>query len=170
MGINMLPENTLDTEGNTADIESDETVPTDILEDQDIIDSLLSSKETTAQTESPEVVAEKEKTINDIKNLLPGLDLASLDLGSETEDQETNEEVTISELVAQEDIETTESSIEDEILDLLNSDSVDGNEELATSVLPAQEDTEVTESSIEDEIIGLLDSDPAGGLDLRSDS
>ena len=168
--INMLPENTLDTEGNTADIESDETVPTDILEDQDIIDSLLSSKETTAQTESPEVVAEKEKTINDIKSLLPGLDLESLDLGSEKEDQETNEEVTISELVSQEDIETTESSIEDEILDLLNSDSVDGNVELATSVLPAQEDTEVTESSIEDEIIGLLDSDPAGGLDLRSDS
>merc|ERR1712117_225822 len=96
-------------------------------------------------------------------------DLASLDLGSEKEDQETNEEVTISELLTQEDIETTESSIEDEILDLLNSDSVDGNEELTTSVLPAQEDIDVTESSIEDEIIGLLDSDPAGGLDLRSD-
>jgi len=167
--INMLPENTLDIEENTAEIVSEETVSTDVLEDQEIIDALLSSKETAFQTESPEVVAEKEKTINDIKSLLPGLDLASLDLGSEEDSQETNEEVTISEQLAEEDIETTESSIEDEILDLLNSDPVDGNEEVTTSVLPAQEDIEVTESSIEGEIIGLLDSDPAGGLDLRSD-
>ena len=167
--INMLPENTLDIEENTAEIVSEETVSTDVLEDQEIIDTLLSSKETAVQTESPEVVAEKEKTINDIKSLLPGLDLASLDLGSEEDSQETNEEVTISEQLAEEDIETTESSIEDEILDLLNSDPVDGNEEVTTSVLPAQEDIEVTESSIEGEIIGLLDSDPAGGLDLRSD-
>jgi len=167
--INMLPENTLDIEENTAEIVSEETVSTDVLEDQEIIDALLSSKETAFQTESPEVVAEKEKTINDIKSLLPGLDLASLDLGSEVDSQEANEEITISEQLAEEDIETTESSIEDEILDLLNSDPVDGNEEVTTSVLPAQEDIEVTESSIEGEIIGLLDSDPAGGLDLRSD-
>jgi len=166
--INMLPENTLDIEENTAKIVSEETVATDVLEDQEIIDTLLSSKETAVQTESPEAVAEKEKTINDIKSLLPGLDLASLDIGSEEDSQETKEEVSISEQLAEEDIETTESSIEDEIIDLLNSDPVDGNEEVTTSVLPAQEDIEVTESSIEGEIIGLLDSDPAGGLDLRS--
>ena len=167
--INMLPENTLEPEEDTAEIESDEVVSTDISEDQDIIDKLLPSEDKTIQTESPEVVAEKEKTINDIKSLLPGLDLTSLDLGSEEESQETNEEITIPEVLPQEDTGTTESSIEDEILDLLNSDPVDGNGEVTTSVLPVQEDIEITESSIEDEIVGLLDSDPAGGLDLRSD-
>merc|ERR1712223_1459929 len=97
-----------DEDSNT--VEEVEEISTDVLEDQDIIDSLLSSKESSVQTESPEVVAEKEKTINDIADLLPGLDLESGE-----EDQELNEEVSITDESAQEDTESTESSIVDEI-------------------------------------------------------
>jgi len=98
-------------------VEEVKDISTDVLEDQDIIDKLLSSTDSSVQTESPEVVAEKEKTINDIADLLPGLDLES-----EEDDQKLNEEVSSTEGPAQEDTEDTESSIVDEIEDLLNSD------------------------------------------------
>merc|ERR1719361_2980285 len=108
----MLPANT--NEDDAADDE--DVVLADVLEDQDIIDTLLSSKQDTAQTESPEVVAEKEKTINDIKNLLPGL----LEV-TEYEDEDSDDSVSGSEISAQDVLEVTESPIEGELEDILNS-------------------------------------------------
>merc|ERR1712141_253770 len=43
-----------DEDDNT--IEENEDISTDVLEDQDLIDTLLSSKDSSVQTESPEVV------------------------------------------------------------------------------------------------------------------
>ena len=108
----MLP--ALDNEDEA--VNDEEQVLTDVLEDQDIIDKLLSSKEDTVQTESPEVVAEKEKTINDIKNLLPGL----LE-DTEYEDEDSDDSVSGSEISAQDVLEVTESPIEGELEDILNS-------------------------------------------------
>ena len=108
----MLP--ALDNEDEA--VNDEEQVLTDVLEDQDIIDKLLSSKEDTVQTESPEVVAEKEKTINDIKNLLPGL----LEV-TEYEDEDSDDSVSGSEISAQDALEVTESPIEGELEDILNS-------------------------------------------------
>jgi len=108
----MLP--ALDNEDEA--VNDEEQVLTDVLEDQDIIDKLISSKEDTVQTESPEVVAEKEKTINDIKNLLPGL----LE-DTEYEDEDSDDSVSGSEISAQDALEVTESPIEGELEDILNS-------------------------------------------------
>ena len=108
----MLP--ALDNEDEA--VNDEEQVLTDVLEDQDIIDKLISSKEDTVQTESPEVVAEKEKTINDIKNLLPGL----LE-DTEYEDEDSDDSVSGSEISAQDVLEVTESPIEGELEDILNS-------------------------------------------------
>jgi len=117
--INMLPASNVETE--TTDTEKEVQV-NDVEVDQSF--NIMSTDEIIGQTESPQVTAEKEKTINDIKSLLPGLLEESV-----TENDglvETDENVADVETIIDELLDATEGSGDVDIEGILNSDPSGG--------------------------------------------
>ena len=117
--INMLPATNIETE--TVDDEKEDQF-NDVETDQSF--NIRTTDKSTGQTESPELTAEKEKTINDIKNLLPGL---LDDSGTENDGlEEVDENIADVESIIDELLDVTEGSGDVEIEGILNSDPSGG--------------------------------------------